>query len=100
MKRPRHRATRIGGALLFAVLLLVPLLERGHTHQNRDLARPCAVCVAAHHAPAATTPVVALAAPLAETTIAFIVPSSAPLRRSHSPQLGRAPPLPSHIVSA
>jgi hypothetical protein len=99
MKRLRHRAARLSSALLFAALLLVPLIERGHSHTNRDLARPCAACVAAHHSPAATAPTVAVVVPIARTPIAVFAPEGAPLRRAHSPQSGRAPPLPSHIVS-
>jgi len=99
MKRPRHRAVRLSSALLLAALLLVPLIERGHSHTSRDLARPCAACVAAHHSPAATAPVVAVAAPVAQALIAVFASEGAPLRRAHSPQSGRAPPLPSHIVS-
>jgi hypothetical protein len=92
MKALRHRGARVASALLFAALLLVPLLESGHSHANRDLARPCAACVAAHHSPAATTPVVAVAATVGRAVVAVFAPVVAPARRDHSPQSGRAPP--------
>jgi hypothetical protein len=88
----RQRVVRVSGALLFAALLLVPLAESGHSHANRDLARPCATCVATHHSPAAIAPVVAVAAPITRASAAAFSPTVAPARRDHSPQCGRAPP--------
>jgi len=99
MNALRHRAIRVAGAILFAALLLVPVLESGHSHANKDLARPCAVCVAAHHSPAATAPVVAVAGTVTRAATAVLAPSIAPLRRAHSPQSGRAPPLLTLVVS-
>ena len=93
MSVTRHRSVRITGAVLFAALLLVPLFERGHSHANRDLARPCAVCVAAHHSPAVTTATASVAAPISSAVIAIADPVDAPARRDHTPQSGRAPPL-------
>lgn len=95
----RHRCARIVSAIFFAALLLIPLFERGHSHANRDLARPCAVCVAAHHSPAAPVPVFALAASAANADVALLAPAAVPVRRDRSPQSGRAPPLSSHIAS-
>lgn len=99
MPRLRRRAARLSSALLFAALLLVPLIERGHMHASRDLAKPCAVCVVAHHSPAATAPVVAVAAPVVHAPVAVFTTPGAPLCGVHSPQSGRAPPLSSHIVA-
>jgi hypothetical protein len=94
----RHRAARIAGALVFAALLLVPLVESGHSHANRDLARPCAACVIAHHSPAVTAPIVAVAPIAAYAPVAVFASLVAPLRRDHSPQSGRAPPRSAHSV--
>jgi len=94
----RHRAARIAGALLFAALLLVPLVESGHSHASRDLARPCATCVVAHHSPAVTAPVIAVAATAASVPVAICAAIVAPSRRDHSPQSGRAPPHSTRIV--
>jgi hypothetical protein len=94
----RHRVIRLSGALLFAALLLVPLAESGHSHANRDLARPCAVCVATHHSPAAIAPVLAIAASITRASAAVFSPTVAPARRDHSPQSGRAPPRSSFFV--
>ncbi len=88
----RKRGARFLGAFLFAALLLIPLLESGHSHETTDLARPCAVCVIAHHAPAAASTVIQVAAPLtavAAVVIASVVPETSTPR---SPSRGRAPP--------
>jgi len=84
---------------VFAALLLVPLVESGHSHAHRDLARPCATCVATHHSPAAIAPVVAIAAPITHASAAVCSPIVAPVRRDHSPRSGRAPPHPSFVDS-
>jgi hypothetical protein len=95
----RHRVVRLSGALFFAALLLVPLAESGHSHANRDLARPCAACVATHHSPAAIAPVVAIAAPITRASAAAFSPIVAPAQRDHSPRSGRAPPHSSFVDS-
>jgi hypothetical protein len=99
MKALRHRGIRLASALLFAALLLVPLVESGHSHANKDLARPCATCVAAHHSPAAAPPIVALAVQVTRAATAVVAPDVAPLRQDHTPQSGRAPPFSSFIAS-
>jgi hypothetical protein len=91
----RNRVIRLSGALLFALLLLVPLAESGHSHTNRDLARPCAACAATHHSPAAIAPLAAVAAPVLCANAAVLSPLVVLTRRDHSPQSGRAPPHPS-----
>jgi hypothetical protein len=87
-----RRGLRLLSVVFLAALVLVPLVESGHSHGDRDATRPCAVCVVAHHAPAATTSIavqtVALAA--AAPAVRSIVTVPAPVDRS--PHSGRAPP--------
>lgn len=92
MNALRQSGIRLLSAVFFAALLLVPLVESGHSHARSDLAKPCVVCVAAHHTPAATTPTLSVVAPIAFAAVAVFPSISAPLRRDHSPQSGRAPP--------
>jgi hypothetical protein len=92
MTATRHRTARILSAIFFAALLLVPLLESGHNHADRDLAKPCTICVVAHHAPAASAPVLGIVAPITRTAVASVAPAAAPVSCDHSPKLGRAPP--------
>ena len=99
MRSLRHSGIRLAGALLLAVLVLVPLAESGHSHASRDLAGPCATCVVAHHSPAAVAPTIALAAATGAAAAAVATPNLAPTRRDHSPRLGRAPPATSFVVS-
>jgi hypothetical protein len=99
MRSSRPSGIRFAGALLFAVLVLVPLVESGHSHASRDLAAPCATCVVAHHSPAAAAPTIALAAATGVASAAVATPNLAPARRDHSPRLGRAPPAASLVVS-
>jgi hypothetical protein len=98
MNALRLRGARLLGAVFFAALLLVPLLESGHRHVDRDLAKPCAVCVVAHHSPAATAPVPALGAPFALVALASFAVVDAPIRLDCSPYCGRAPPRSTHIA--
>lgn len=93
MKLLRQRGGRLASVFFLAALLLVPLLESGHSHVDRDLAKPCATCVVTHHSPAATTPIVASAAPIAALAVAVFTTVASPVLRDHSPQSGRAPPL-------
>jgi hypothetical protein len=99
MRSSRHSGIRFAGALLFAVLVLVPLVESGHSHASRDLARPCATCVVAHHSPATVAPTLAVAAMTAAAGATILAPTLAPARRHHSPRSGRAPPHSSFAVS-
>ena len=92
MKLLCQRGGRLASVVFLVALLLVPLLESGHSHAKNDLAKPCAVCVAAHHSPATTAPIVALAASIAVAAITVLASISAPVQRYHSPQSGRAPP--------
>jgi hypothetical protein len=99
MRPLRQSGIRYAGTLLFAVLLLVPLVESGHSHANRDLARPCATCVVAYHSPAAVAPTIAVVPTTVAACTAVTAPSLAPERRHHSPRRGRAPPDTSFAVS-
>lgn len=92
MQALRHRSSRVLAAVFFAALLLIPLLESGHSHADRDLAKPCTICVVAHHAPAAASPVVAMAMPVGRATHAVVALVAAPASSDHSPISGRAPP--------
>jgi hypothetical protein len=92
MRWPRHYGVRVAGALLFAVLLFVPLVESGHNHASRDLARPCATCIVAHHLPAAVAPAIAVASTTATAASTIVASTLAPAQRCHSPRRGRAPP--------
>ncbi|MBI2963713.1 MAG: hypothetical protein HYY35_08155 [Deltaproteobacteria bacterium] len=93
MTAPRQRCAYVVGAIVLAALLLVPFFERGHSHASRDVVRPCAVCVAAHHSPAAPVPLLALAAAAGAEGVAALAPAAAPVHRHRSPHSGRAPPL-------
>lgn len=99
MRSPRHSGMRLAGALLLAVLVFVPLAESGHSHASRDLAGPCAMCVVAHHSPAAIAPTIALSDATAAAAAAVVIPTLPPTHRVHSPRLGRAPPAASLAVS-
>jgi hypothetical protein len=92
MRLIRQRSIRLASVVFLAALLLVPLLESGHSHAKSDLARPCPVCVAAHHSPATTAPVVSVAAFVKVAAVADFASVSVPARRDRSPHCGRAPP--------
>jgi hypothetical protein len=96
----RQRGKRFFIALFFAALVLVPLLESGHTHANGDLAKPCAVCVMAHHSPAAQAQIVLAAALTHLAPLAISTVVAPPARCDHSPQSGRAPPFALHSLVA
>jgi hypothetical protein len=99
MRRLRHPSIRFAGVLLFAMLLFVPLVESGHSHADRDLARPCATCVVAHHSPASVAPTIAVVLATVAARAAVTAPNLAPAGRNHSPRRGRAPPDTSFAVS-
>jgi hypothetical protein len=99
MRSLRHSGIHLAGALLLAVLVLVPLAESGHSHASRDLAGPCAMCVVAHHSPATVAPTIALTATAAAAAAAVFAPILAPARGARSPRLGRAPPATPFVVS-
>lgn len=95
----RHH-TRVGIALLIA-LLLVPLALGGHRHEADDAsARTCNACVVAHHSPVVTAPI-----PVAPTPVVLRTPFTArPLvscaRGERPAPTGRGPPSsrPLHVV--
>lgn len=99
MRTLRRLGTCGAGIALLVVLLLVPLALRAHGHAGHTDARPCAVCVVAHHAPAIVTPAVAPAAVL-HAHVALVVSDRAPeTRAAYSPHAGRAPPDPSSLTA-
>ena len=93
MKLFGQRVRRLASVFFLAALLLVPVLESGHSHVNGDLAKPCATCVVTHHSPVASAAIVAAAAPVMLAAVAIFTTASSPVFRHHSPQSGRAPPL-------
>jgi hypothetical protein len=99
MQSSRHSGIRVAGAVLLAVLVLVPLGESGHSHASRDLTGPCATCVVAHHSPASVAPTIALCAITAAAAATVFAPSFSAAPGERSPRFGRAPPAPSFIVS-
>ncbi len=86
-----HRRARLLAAI-FAVLLLVPLLLKGHAHAHEIAPADCAVCVVTQHAPAVapTTPAT-VGVVLAADTLA---PASVPAYRGvdRPTPSGRGPP--------
>ena len=98
MKALRQRGVRWLSGLFLAALLLLPLLESGHNHVDRDLAKPCAICVVTHHSPVTTAPVIVTVAPVALAAVAIFATVASPVLGHHSPQSGRAPPRSSHIT--
>ncbi len=99
MRTLRRLGTRTAGIALLVVLLLVPLALRAHGHPGHTDARPCAVCVVAHHVPAIVMPVVAMAAVLhARITLveSGLAPETRAARSAHS---GRAPPFSSALTA-
>jgi hypothetical protein len=87
----RVRRRRVLGSLLLVALLLVPALAIGHHHATHT-ASPCATCVATHHSPLASTPVVVVSSGRSIVVdfeaVALMLPAEPPLRRA----AGRGPP--------
>jgi len=54
----QNRLPRFLAAVFLAALVLIPLFEQGHEHGDFERGRACATCIAAHHSPAASSPVV------------------------------------------
>jgi hypothetical protein len=85
---------RRGQALLFVILALVPLALSGHYHLTPHESTPnsCVLCVVAHHAPAAQSPVLgdfAALLQLGSTPARRVVPPTQVFRPFTA---GRAPP--------
>lgn len=92
MRGLRRRGTRTAGIGLLVVLLLVPLALSAHGYTAHHDARPCAVCVVAHHSPAITTPVVAVASAFVAAVAPVLVGLAPETRAARSVHSGRAPP--------
>ena len=83
---------RLRIALLIG-LFLVPVLVHEHRHDTLgSSARPCAVCVAAHHSPALGAPAVAVSSPAIAVHSVRARPAAAPARGERPARTGRAPP--------
>jgi hypothetical protein len=90
--RDGRRASRTLGALVLAVLLLVPLAFGGHSHANHRPSATCATCVAAHHTPSVAAPTLGVApSPGPEVVVAAAAPVVSS-RHHRLPFAGRAPP--------
>jgi hypothetical protein len=90
LRRPNRRRL---SALLFVALLLVPLVFSGHRHANEVApASGCATCVAVHHVPAISGPVVAHVTPLLVALRLHGTDSAALPGDARPVALGRAPP--------
>jgi hypothetical protein len=86
-------AIRLASVLLMVALLLVPLAASAHTHRDPQTAGSCAVCVAAHHAPAIVAGAIVTAAAVLAACAPSPSPQVAPAHPQRSPRAGRAPPL-------
>jgi hypothetical protein len=101
MQTLRAGVVRRLGVVALAAILLVPVTLGGHQHADHaSAARPCAICVVAHHAPLLGAPVVAVAAPVL-LRVATMPPVRLATTRAHRPtKIGRAPPLASPTRAA
>src|SRR5438128_992341 len=93
MRTARRSVRGVARVLFLVALLLVALALGGHGHANHQVARSCAVCLAAHHTPGLVTPGVGVAANFVEASAPLAVPELIPLPAARSPHRGRAPPL-------
>jgi hypothetical protein len=92
MRGLRRLGTRTAGIGLLVVLLLVPLALSTHGHAAHHDARPCAVCVVAHHSPAIATATVAVTSAFVAAVTPVVVGLALETRAAHSVHSGRAPP--------
>ena len=92
----QHSGLRRLRALLVIALTLVPLALSGHQHAapQRGAADSCAVCVAAHHAPAANLAPLPHLVPILDGFRITAAGVTAPAHVFRPLQVGRAPPLP------
>src|ERR1700752_2145055 len=82
------------GIISLATLLLVPVVLSGHRHaEHASTARPCAVCVVAHHAPLLGVAIVTSVGLALRAFVQPLTPTAAPTVHHRSPAAGRAPPL-------
>jgi hypothetical protein len=76
MASMRQRQVRGLGAVVFALLLLVPVVASAHRHVGHATA-PCAACAVTHHTPLVSAPAVVM--PTAAPVVVRIEPPSASL---------------------
>jgi len=91
MQRGRHRRRALG-VLFLALLLLVPLAARAHTHSSGGASATCAICIAAHHTPSIVGSDPAPVSIVAETSAGLGAPTGVVVPQHRSPQASRAPP--------
>ena len=93
MANRRHGAGQRLGTFFVIVLLLAPLLWRGHTHANdQRSADSCAICVAAHHSPSLSTTLAPPIAPLLQWFAVAPAAIGAPVQLRAASHRGRSPP--------
>jgi hypothetical protein len=92
MSRVRRRGARLAGALSLIALLLVPAALATHVHADPLAGHSCAVCVAAHHSPAVTSPGPAVAEGLFLAPVPGTPPARLVARLERAAHAGRAPP--------
>jgi len=78
--------------LFLALLLLVPLAARAHTHRSGGASPTCATCIAAHHTPSVISSQPAPVAIVAETSAGHGAPAGVVVPQHRAPHAGRAPP--------
>jgi hypothetical protein len=89
------------GILSLASLVLVPLALNEHRHaDDMSAARPCAVCVVAHHAPLASVPIAVGVTLALAGVVTHLTPVVAPTVHHRSPAAGRAPPFARVVLEA
>ena len=91
MQRGRHRRRALGG-LLLALLLLVPLAARAHTHRSGGASATCAICIAAHHTPSVVGSGPGPVSVVAEASAGLGATVGVLVSQHRSPHAGRAPP--------
>jgi len=91
MQPGRHRGRALG-ALFLALLLLVPLAARAHTHRSGSASATCAICIAAHHTPSVVSSGPAPISIVAEASARLGAPAGVVVPQHRSPHVGRAPP--------
>jgi hypothetical protein len=94
MSRLRYHALQRVGAIFIIALTLVPLALSGHHHTTAEGPESCcAICVAAHHAPAASLVLLPRIAPILHSFTFVATPVGAPVHVFRPFTAGRAPPL-------
>jgi hypothetical protein len=90
----RRRFVQHVGRLLVIALLLVPLAFSGHRHSptQPNAADGCAICVATHHSPVASAPLIPRPVPVLPVLAVTATAVAAPFVVARPTRSGRAPP--------